>query len=143
MIEALGLLATQGCRPLVISTGTTHDYRNPDYFPALCSRLEKVGLPDRLRFLGLGPYAEVAVLMRNAIAFINPSLFEGWSTTVEEAKSIGKRLMLSDLADHREQAPTRSLFFDPHSSDDLAAKMIEVLKFYDPVIERHELDCTV
>jgi glycosyltransferase involved in cell wall biosynthesis len=42
--------------------------------------------------------------MRASTALINPSLFEGWSTTVEEAKSTGTPMILSDLGVHREQA---------------------------------------
>ncbi len=37
-------------------------------------------------------------------ALINPSQFEGWSTTVEEAKSLGVKMLLSDLEVHKEQA---------------------------------------
>lgn len=33
---------------------------------------------------------------------VNPSFYEGWSTTVEEAKSIGVPLLLSDIPVHRE-----------------------------------------
>ena len=58
--------------------------------------------------------------MRAAVAVINPSLFEGWSTTVEEAKSIGVPQLLSDLPVHREQSPLLCKYFDPHNSEDVA-----------------------
>jgi hypothetical protein len=45
---------------------------------------------------------------------LNPSLFEGWRTTVEEGKSLAVRMLLSDLAVHREQVDGRGEFFDPH-----------------------------
>ena len=45
---------------------------------------------------------------------INPSLFEGWSSTVEECKSVGKNMILSDLNVHKEQYPTQT-FFDRSS----------------------------
>jgi glycosyltransferase involved in cell wall biosynthesis len=57
---------------------------------------------------------------------LQPSLFEGWSTTVEEAKSLGKKLLLSDIAVHREQNPPESVFFDPKNSEELAAKMLKL-----------------
>ena len=62
--------------------------------------------------------------MRNCISIINPSLFEGWSSTVEEAKSLGKNTILSDLNVHREQNPSGAIYFDPHNPEDLA----EILK---------------
>lgn len=46
--------------------------------------------------LGLVPRSDVIALMRYSISLINPSFFEGWSTTVEEAKSMGKQIILSE-----------------------------------------------
>ncbi|GAB7081065.1 glycosyltransferase family 4 protein [Megalodesulfovibrio paquesii] len=142
VVEALQLLAREtpgGKPPLVLSTGSAQDYRNPEFFPALQARVAEAGLADRFRFLGLLPYPEVAVLMRQAVALINPSLFEGWSTTVEEGKSLGKRLLLSNLPVHREQAPARGSYFDPHTPAELAALMRQTLATYDPAIEQRAL----
>jgi len=138
--EALGVLASRNRRPLVISTGLTEDYRNPGYFKSICKRLEDTYLADRLRFLGVVPYADMAVLMRSSLAVINPSLFEGWSTPVEEAKSFGKRILLSDIAVHKEQAPERSAYFDPHDPSALAEQMLDVLETSNPDHERAELE---
>lgn len=51
---------------------------------------------------------------RQAVANINPSLFEGWSTTVEEAKAIGKPVALSGILVHREQNPGQARYFPAH-----------------------------
>jgi glycosyltransferase involved in cell wall biosynthesis len=48
---------------------------------------------------------------------VNPSRFEGWSTTVEEAKAVGTPMLLSDIPVHREQAPHADFF----GTDDAAA----------------------
>jgi glycosyltransferase involved in cell wall biosynthesis len=58
--------------------------------------------------------------MQVSDALINPSLFEGWSTTVEEARALGVPLILSDLAIHREQVGEIAHFFDRWSADSLA-----------------------
>lgn len=135
--RALSILADRrGCAPLVVSTGQTDDYRNPEHFLRLVDVLCQTGLTDRFRFLGLLPYAEMAVLMRQSVALVNPSLFEGWSTTVEEAKSLGKRLLLSDIPVHREQAPVRGTYFDPADPEALADQMAETLDSFDPAVER-------
>jgi glycosyltransferase involved in cell wall biosynthesis len=136
VLAALALLAEQGRAPLVVSTGYTDDPRNPGFFRDLCARRDRAGLAERCRFLGLIPQAEAIVLMRQAVAVINPSLFEGWSTTVEEAKSLGKRLLLSDLAVHREQASERADYFPPHDPARLAALMRQILADHDPQAER-------
>lgn len=139
VVEALAQLRQRGKPPLVISTGQTEDYRDPEHFKRLRQQVAAAGLGERFRFLGMIDYAEVCVLMRNAMALINPSLFEGWSTTVEEAKSLGKRLLLSNLPVHREQAPGLGLFFDPHRADELAEGMAAVLDGYDPARDRQAM----
>ncbi len=78
------------------------------------------------------PAADVRALMRSSIAVINPSLCEGWSTTVEEAKSLQVPLVLSDLAVHREQAAGSAEFFDPHSAADAARALTAALERFRP-----------
>jgi len=137
--EALRVLASRGHCPLVVSTGQTQDYRNPTFFNDLTARVRELGLSERFRFLGLLPYAEVTTIMSNAVALINPSLFEGWSTTVEEAKSLGKHLLLSDIAVHIEQSPERCTYFAPNDADGLAAAMQDALHMYDVKTEQTEM----
>lgn len=120
VIRALRILRQRG-EPVVIAvTGKQEDNKNLDYFPQLMSRVESWQLQEQFRLLGLIPFAHVAALMQCARAVINPSLFEGWSTTVEEAKSIGVPMLLSSIAVHKEQADGRAIFFDPHRPEDLA-----------------------
>ena len=58
--------------------------------------------------------------MRRCLAVIQPSLFEGWSTVVEDARVFGKSIILSDIPVHLEQNPPHSIFFERHSSQSLA-----------------------
>lgn len=127
ILDALRILKDKGRAPLVISTGLTNDYRRPNYFSTLKRKIEEAGLAERFRFLGLIPHEDKNIIMRYAVAMINPSLFEGWSTTVEEAKTLGKRIILSNISVHREQNPSRGIFFDPNNPDELAASIELVL----------------
>ena len=140
IVDALDILRQQGHCPLVISTGQTNDYRNPGYFSELKEKVRAKHLEERLRFLGLIPYQDISALMRGAVALINPSLFEGWSTTVEEAKSLGKRMILSNINVHREQAPERGIFFDPNDAEALADAVATVLKEYDQDADREAMN---
>lgn len=126
VIDALAILSGQRRAVRVLATGNTRDYRRPAFMQELTTHLHRSGVEDAFRILGLVPQADLAALFRHARAVINPSLFEGWSTTVEEAKSLGKRVLLSDIPVHREQAPPAGVFFDPRDPSDLAAKMWEV-----------------
>ena len=78
------------------------------------------------RVLGVIPYKHVFSLIRFSQAVINPSLFEGWSTSVEESKAVGKTLILSDIPVHREQMPD-GIFFDPRNSCELADTICELI----------------
>ena len=62
-------------------------------------------------------------LMQASTALLNPSLFEGWSTTVEEARAAGVPMLLSDLPVHREQAGELATYFDRNSAASLADAM--------------------
>ena len=50
-------------------------------------------------------------ILKNSIAVIQPSLFEGWNTTIEDAKSLNKFVIVSDIDVHREQLVDRKAFF--------------------------------
>jgi glycosyltransferase involved in cell wall biosynthesis len=132
VIDALAILKARGRPALVAATGQTKDYRHPDFFKTLMEHAENAGVTDSFRVLGLVPYEDVPTLMQHCVASINPSLFEGWSTTVEESKAAGKKILLSDIGVHREQAPERGLFFDPDRPETLADLMDEALKSYSP-----------
>jgi glycosyltransferase involved in cell wall biosynthesis len=66
---------------------------------------------------------DLFALYHRAYAFVLPSLFEGWSTPVEEAIAAGLPLMLSDIAVLKEQAPQGSLFFNPMKASAIAETM--------------------
>lgn len=126
VIEALGLMKSRRSEITVVCTGNTHDNRNPLYFGQLLSRIATLNLRDNLILLGWVPHADIFELMRQSLAVLQPSLFEGWSTTVEEAKSLGKHILLSDIAVHREQDPSSVTFFDPRDPHALAECLVRV-----------------
>jgi len=120
VVEALGLLSAKGIRIVVAASGLQADVRRPDYFRRLQTQIRDAGLERSFLLLGLIPHDHVLALMRSCAALINPSAFEGWSTTVEEAKSMGTPMLLSSLEVHREQAAARALYFDKNSPQELA-----------------------
>lgn len=127
VIDALGLLAAEGRAPLVVATGKTEDRRNPTHFTDLMAHAEAIDAAPYFKVLGLVPYEDLSILFRHAVALINPSHFEGWSTTVEESKSVGKRIILSDIPVHREQAPERGIFVGAGDPAAMAAAMVQAL----------------
>jgi glycosyltransferase involved in cell wall biosynthesis len=125
VLDALGILRQRGRQVTVAASGKQSDPRSPGHFPVFRARLEQAGLRDSLRLLGMIPYPHLALLMRASTALLNPSLFEGWSTTVEEARSMGTPMLLSDLDVHREQMGSDAAYFDRHSAQSLADALDE------------------
>lgn len=136
VVDALVLFKETGVPPLVVSTGATKDYRAEGHFDSLMAYRDAAGVADFFRVLGLVPYPDLGRLMRRSMAVINPSLFEGWSTTVEEAKALGKTVILSDIAVHREQNPDRAHFVDPANAVSLADAMRNVMAHWSPDSDR-------
>ena len=132
VIESVARLHARGIPILVLATGGTRDYRWPGHFDELVAQVERLGVRAHFRILGSVPYPHVAALMRHARAVVNPSLFEGWSTTVEEAKSTGARMVLSDLDVHREQDPPGGIFFAWHDPDACAEALQTAWQEHDP-----------
>ena len=123
VVHALCLLRSRGHSVVVAATGKQFDNRNPEYFSEVKALIESSGLTECFRILGMIPYEHIAPLACASLALLNPSNFEGWSTTVEEALSWGVPLLLSDLPVHREQAGLNALYFDPRSAASLAAAL--------------------
>lgn len=126
LIAALASLRKRGIRIPVVCTGSLFDYRNPGYVNNIMDALFRSGIHAELRFTGPLPRHEQLQLMRAAVAIIQPSRFEGWNTGVEEARSLGKPLVLSTLSVHQEQlAGTDSKVYwcDPGQPEQIASAL--------------------
>jgi glycosyltransferase involved in cell wall biosynthesis len=119
VINALSKLKDRSICPVIVCSGKKADERDPNYFKRIQDLICANGLEGNLKLLGVIPSAHISVLMMNCAALINPSTFEGWSTTVEEAKAIGTPMILSRINVHKEQS-NDAIFFDPHSSEQLS-----------------------
>jgi glycosyltransferase involved in cell wall biosynthesis len=128
VFDALRILRDRAVRPVVLCTGRLDDYRDDTYGGIVRETLSQGGLGDQVQLLGLVPRHEQIRLMRRAVAIIQPSLFEGWSTVVEDARTLGRPTLLSDIAVHREQNPPGAHYFSPLAPERLADMLSEVWK---------------
>lgn len=103
VFQSLVLLRDQGINPFVVCTGFQDDYRDPEYFPSILKYLADNGLNGQVRLLGVVPRDHQVEVFRHATAVLQPSLFEGWSTVIEDAKAVGRPIVASDLPVHLEQ----------------------------------------
>ena len=126
LLKAIAHIKERGHSDIcLVLTGKDSDYRNPQHPEQLKRFIHENDLANNIRYIGFLPRQEQIHLMRGACAIVQPSLFEGWSMLVEDSRTLGKAIFLSDLAVHKEQAYNKARYFDRHSADELA-RLLEV-----------------
>ncbi len=136
VVDALTILKKRGFDVVVAASGSADDPREPDYFKNMMREVKSRDLEINFRYVGMIPLDHVFALLRTSRALINPSRFEGWSTTVEEAKSFGVPMILSDIDVHREQTGGTARYFGIDDPETLAAHLLDVSQVAEPVVAR-------
>ena len=119
VIRAMSELSQRGHPARVVLVGNMFDHRGGDRCVAsdVLQSLSRHGLGQKVRMLGRVSTDDLVSLLRHAGAIIQPSRFEGWSTTVQDARALGRPLICSDIPTHREQAPQAGFFpVDDHQT---------------------------
>jgi len=125
IIEAAGILQKSNNLDFQIAfTGKEYDFRNPEYASSLKKLTNDFGLQNDIKFLGFIDRIDQLQLMKASIGVIQPSLFEGWSTVIEDGKALNKFIIASDLPVHREQLNKNAIFFNPLNPNELASLML-------------------
>jgi glycosyltransferase involved in cell wall biosynthesis len=132
LFNALSIVRRTGANVHLVCTGSTMDYRCPGYFNELLAYLEQVGIKNQVHILGNIPRSDQIQLIRRSLAVVQPSLFEGWSTVVEDARAMGKTMVLSDLDVHKEQSPDFAIYFDRNNPSELAIAISKILPLLKP-----------
>lgn len=127
----------KGLNLQLVCTGKLQDDRNPKYIEEVQCFIAENNLSEKILLLGLIDSDELHCLMKNSYAVVQPSLFEGWNTTVEDCKLLNKFIFLSDLSVHQEQVNKNVCFFNPHDEEDLCQKLLNV----EPIEEYYDYSC--
>jgi glycosyltransferase involved in cell wall biosynthesis len=128
LLKALKILKEKNPEILAVFTGKEYDHRNPEYASNLKTFVKENNLNNNVKFLGFLDRTDQLTLMKYSIAVIQPSLFEGWSTVVEDCKTIGKHVILSNIPVHAEQMNENVTFFDPLDENSLAEILLSDIK---------------
>lgn len=128
LFKSVKVLKDKSLNIKILLSGNTNDYRNPNFFSTLEKYIAENNLKENIIILGFIDRKEQLCLIKHSEAIIQPSLFEGWGTTVEDAKSLHKHVILSDISLHREQMTQNVSFFRPLDPNDLARKIENVLQ---------------
>jgi glycosyltransferase involved in cell wall biosynthesis len=129
VVDAIAQASSAGVVIPVVMTGLPADYRDPANRSVsnLLQQIAKAGLSGQVVVLGQVPYGHLVALMRQATIIVQPSRYEGWNTSVEDAKALGTPLLCSDIPVHREQATDFGAhFFDVESASSLAKALLSM-----------------
>ena len=72
------------------------------YYQKIIDLPKKLGIRDKVRFLGYVKDADLPSLYSGAVVFASPSLFEGFDLPILEALACGCYVAASDIVPHRE-----------------------------------------
>lgn len=128
LFEAIALLQQNRQEVHLVCTGSMVDNRFAGYYEKIKGLIQKLGIHDNIYMLGMIPRNHQIQLIRRSLMVVQPSLFEGWSTVVEDCRALGKTTLLSDLDVNVEQNPDYGIYFRRTEVTDLATKMKELLK---------------
>lgn len=125
VFKALKLLKDDKINCKVVFTGQMEDKKNPEFIESLKKILTELDIQNYVVFLGLISRGEQLCLMKNSLAVIQPSLFEGWSTVIEDAKALKCQIIASNLEVHKEQLENGQIgyLFESNNSQNLANLM--------------------
>ncbi|EOX3438084.1 glycosyltransferase [Vibrio cholerae] len=128
VIKACVLAKERNINFKLICTGRVSDFRGNEHISEIFDIIECKSLQNFVRILGVVDRDLFLSILDKAEIVINPSKFEGWSSTVEEGKGKSKKLALSDIEIHREQTIdyTDVAFFDP-SDPEKCLEAIDIL----------------
>ena len=100
LLKALAILIRRGKDIYLVCTGELDDRRNPGLIPSIMEQIRKDDLKPFVSLLGKIQRDEQMQLMRSAEAVVQPSLYEGWSTVLEDARTLGVPVIVSDFPVH-------------------------------------------
>lgn len=96
------------------------------YQPALTAHIAELGLTPQVKFLSYVPYAELPVIINQAIALVLPSLWEGFGLPVLEAMACGTPVITSNLSSLPEVTGDAAILVDPRNPRAIAEAMQQI-----------------
>lgn len=103
----------------------------PDYISSMKNEAEKMGVAERLHILGPVSEGEKGWYFQNCMAFVHPSLAEGFGAPVVEAMQFGKPLFLSTLTSLPEIGSDAAFYFSSFEDFHMRRVFIESMKRYE------------
>ena len=104
---------------LVLVGKTTGEGRQGWKFEDILNRPKQLGISGRVKFTGFVPNEDLILLLNGAIAFILPSLYEGFGIPAVDGMSCGVPVLVSNVSSLPEVVGKAGLTFNPNSVDQI------------------------
>lgn len=139
-------------KPYILSVGTLNPHKNYERLLKAFSKIENssvnlviigrmsqhgkslrklannLGISSRVFFKGFVDKNTLHSYYSNALAFVMPSLYEGFGIPVIEAIDQGIPVVCSDIPIFREIANGAATFFDPENIDNIAIELVNIIR---------------
>ena len=122
LIKAFADVASRHAELSLVLAGKPHSNESP----VLQAMVRELGLQERVEFRSYVPYPELPDLYRGALAFVYPSLWEGFGLPILEAMACGTPVITSFGTGTEEVAGDAALLVDPMNERSLAQAMFSL-----------------
>jgi glycosyltransferase involved in cell wall biosynthesis len=128
LVKSAIILKKKNYRVKFVITGNPASEVDNSVYSDFVKNIAVNKVTEYFNLLGFVPYEDVINLIYHSKILLNPSLFEGWSTTVEEGKVFNKKMILSNLKVHKEQCSNKATYFKRNNTADLSKKILQLSK---------------
>lgn len=104
---------------LVVVGKTTGEGKQGWMYEDILKAPKELGIEDKVKFLGFVPTEDLSLLLSGAVAFIQPSLWEGFGIPVVEAMANGVPVIVSNVSSLPEVVGKAGILVDPYSIDQI------------------------
>ncbi|CAJ0808785.1 D-inositol-3-phosphate glycosyltransferase [Ralstonia flaminis] len=135
IVEAFGRVAQARPNLRLVMAG-----KKGDHYDALVALARNAGMEDRVDFVGMISDEEKRDHYRRCLAYVQPTLFEGFGHAIGEAIACGAQVITSPSGAVPEVAGTYARFVTPNDVGQLAQAMLDVADTpSDPVLQAAQL----
>lgn len=94
----------------------------------ISKKIKKLKLVRKIKNLGYLPQEDLPAIYSGAIAFISPSLYEGFGLPILEAMACGTPVITSNISSMPEVVGDAALLVEPKNTDEITKSLIEIVK---------------
>ncbi len=121
LLQALAIMKKKGIIKYMAMTGKLPSAENSPYMNEIHQIINENNMKDQICMLGVIPRGDQLKIMSHSQAVLQPSLFEGWSTVIEDAISLQVPVIASNLDVNIEQLGDKGTYFHPDNPEELAS----------------------